>query len=353
MSGISTSEIAVAGSKAVNPFSKYSLNGQLEDVEKNAGNQEFILGRLALSGQATCIYAAPNTGKTLLVLRLLEDAIQGGLDPARIYYLNMDDGPDGLLTKGQLAEEYGFQMLADGYRGFTLAKFEALVKQMVAGQQVHGAVLILDTLKHFVDVMNKSQVRSFTRLVRSFVSLGGTVIALSHTNKNRGNDGNHVYAGTADIRDDFDCVYMMSDTEQTMAADKKVVVLSNIKARGKVASKVAYEYDCGTEASWLERLSSVREVDPKQWQAHDFDEVPCPDAHVIAAVKQSLNAGVIHKMALAKAVRQAIGVSRQRAMRVIEEYCAPASKTPLWKFTAGKHNRYQFELLEQPASTEI
>ena len=64
--------------------------------------QQSLLDGLALMGQATVLYAAPNTGKTLLVLWLLIQAIkEGRVDPSLVFYINCDDSADRLGAEGR------------------------------------------------------------------------------------------------------------------------------------------------------------------------------------------------------------------------------------------------------------
>lgn len=335
--------------RAVSALTKFSLQGHLEDVEKLVSNQPLLFGKIIAENQATCIYAAPSTGKTLVMQHLAVERIASkGIDPRRIHYINMDDNPAGLLEKGNLAEEYGFHMLADGHRDFSIKKFHQTFREMVANRKVDGAILILDTLKKFVDTMSKSEARQFTSVVRQFVALGGTVIALAHTNKNAGSDGKPVYSGTTDILDDFDCVYILSKVPQQVDSDRSVVVFENKKSRGSVALTAAYESASAGELSYAEKLASVKEVDPEQWKPLLGSEEERSDAELIRAVEGAISAGVTLKMTLARDVSSKTGASRQRAISVIERYAAPECESPRWRYTRKARGAHHYELVSQP-----
>ncbi|MCO6433022.1 MAG: hypothetical protein J5I87_01840, partial [Nitrosomonas nitrosa] len=127
---------------------KYSLSGKSSEIEKQLVEEKLILGPIALQGQITNIYAPPNAGKTLITLYLLTQCVeQGGIDPSKLFYLNMDDNSKGLLEKLHIAEEHGFHMLADGYRDFNANRFVNLIVEMINENQAHGVIIILDTLK--------------------------------------------------------------------------------------------------------------------------------------------------------------------------------------------------------------
>ena len=102
-----------------NPLVEFSLRGMSEQLARDFKDQVLVLGPIILRYQSSVVYASPNTGKTLVVLRLLIDAIrQGRIDPSDVFYINVDDTPNGLFEKLKFADEYGFHLLAEGYNGF-------------------------------------------------------------------------------------------------------------------------------------------------------------------------------------------------------------------------------------------
>ena len=58
------------------PLIRFSLRGKADELEARAADTKPLLGPFIMDGQATMIYAAPNTGKTLIVLHLLLAAIE-------------------------------------------------------------------------------------------------------------------------------------------------------------------------------------------------------------------------------------------------------------------------------------
>jgi len=97
-------------------LSRFSLNGSAAEMESKMLDDTFVLGRMAILGQSTVLYAPPNAGKTLISLWLLIHAIQqGDINGADVFFVNADDNHRGLTHKLKLAEEHGFHMLAPGY----------------------------------------------------------------------------------------------------------------------------------------------------------------------------------------------------------------------------------------------
>ena len=99
-------------------LARFSLNGASKEMRLKMLDDKFILGRVAIYGQMTVIYAKPNAGKTLLTTWLLGEAIKrGDIKPHDIFYINADDTHKGLTEKTEIAERYGFLMIVPGYAG--------------------------------------------------------------------------------------------------------------------------------------------------------------------------------------------------------------------------------------------
>jgi hypothetical protein len=118
-------------------------------------------------------------------------------------------------------------VISEGYRGFRATDFEAVIQQLIDADQCHGVVIIIDVLKAVVDVMDKGRSSSFGKLIRRFILRGGTCIALAHTNKRRNSDGEPIYAGTSDIREDFDCAYIVYETNIDPDSQTKTILFKN------------------------------------------------------------------------------------------------------------------------------
>lgn len=334
-----------------NPLDKYSLQGMSQEIEKDIKDQVHVLGEIALLGQSTVIYAAPNTGKTLLTMSLLIKSInQEQVDPNKVYYLNMDDSANGLLEKLRIAEEYGFHMLAQGYLDFKVSVFLDTIKDMVNTNKAKDVIIILDTLKRFTDLMDKKVTSHFTAIIREFDMKGGTVIALAHTNKNPGRDGKQVYGGTSDILDDFDCAYILDTISNE--ANTKVVEFRNIKKRGNVALSVSYSYAEACNISYTDLLLSVQEVDPNQLISIKYEVENKSDAEVITATENCIKEGINTKMKLIEKAAERAKISKRAALKVIDKYTGDDPFKHRWSFAVRERGAKVFELLERPPEHE-
>lgn len=336
----------------IHPLNKFSLRGKHAQLVARKLDQVQVLKGLALLGESTVIYAEPNTGKTLITFALLMEAVRSGvINGNQVFYINVDDSFNGAVDKLGFAQECGFHYLVQGQEGFTVERFRVNIVEMIETDTAKGTVLILDTLKKFVDLMDKTKSSSFANLIRSFVSRGGTVIALAHTNKNRGADGRPQYGGTSDIISDFDCGYIMSSTKSEGNHHERLVEFSNIKARGPVDSYVYFTYLDGSEVSYGEKLSSVRLVPEEELEETRRKSQRESDSHAIEAITQCISEGVNQKMKLAKEVGSCTGLSRSAVFRVLDMYAGSDKASHLWSVRVGAHGAKIYTLLDQCALT--
>jgi hypothetical protein len=212
---------------------------------------------------------------------------------------------------------------------------------------VRGVVIILDTLKKFADLMEKKSSSRFTEIIRAFIMKGGTVIALAHTNKKPGRDGKPVHAGTTDIRDDFDCGYILDTLSKD--GNTKVVEFTNIKSRGNVSQSVSCRYSLEKGFSYDELLASVKEVDPNQLMTIKNEVEAVSDAAVIVAIESCIKNGINTKMKLAEAVAERAKVSQKTAIKIIEKYSGNDPGSHKWHFVVRQRGAKVYELLNRPA----
>lgn len=332
--------------EATNPLYQYSLRGSSSELAAQKLEEVHVLSGIALLGQATVLYAPPNTGKTLISLALLKEAIElRRIGPSTVYYVNMDDSFNGLADKSAYAEVHGFHYLARGQKGFEVETLRVAMATMIAQDTAKGCVVILDTLKKFVDLMDKTKSSKFADLVRSFVSKGGTVIAFAHTNKNVGVNGKNQYGGTSDILDDFDCGFIMEEVAIEGKDGLKLVEFRNVKTRGPIDELKYYEYLSGSDVSYADKLASVREVTQAELDLVKVKVQMSRDADAIAAICGLIGDGVAQRMELANKVRDRTGLSRQAALDVLDRYTGKDKVHHVWTVRVGAHGAKLYTLL--------
>jgi hypothetical protein len=224
------------------------------------------------------------------------------------------------------------------------------VKSLIENDQAQGVVIILDTLKKFVDLMNKGESSKFTAIMRGFVLKGGTVIALAHTNKNKGDNRRSIYAGTSDFVDDSDCAYIMDATPSE--SGETFVEFRNIKRRGNVVESAAYSYNSGSQISYIERLLTVLPQDVNQIASLRKAEEIRNDAEVISAVSVCIQEGIVSKMKLAEEVAKRAEISKRSALKMIEKYAGEDPVEHKWNYSKKAHGKHIYTLLAQGSQKE-
>jgi hypothetical protein len=336
------------------PLVRYSLKGMLPELQREVAQQTPLMGSLILQNQFSAIYGAPNSGKTLLTLRMVTDTIEAGVvDPGNIYYINVDDNYQGLMEKLAVAERFGFHMIASGFQGFTESNFLADVKQLIESDQAKGTIIILDTLKKFTNLMDKANSSSFTRAFRRFVLKGGTCVALAHVNKNRNASGKLVYAGTSDVVDDADCVYLLDVVGTDEDSETRTVEFENLKRRGDVVDRVAYRYSIALGQSYEALLASVCKVEDTEVAVTRQATVVRSNEVIIDAINSCIGEGVTMKMALVKEAATRAGVSQRTLMAILDQHTGRDPSLHRWTCTVGPRGAKIYEALPSQADAPL
>jgi len=261
--------VELSGKTIKKSFSDFALNGSVDAMRQQMLDDVYILGEFAILGQITNLFAAPNTGKTVVTIKLLIDAVaSGNIKGKDVFYINADDTYRGLVTKTELVGGYGINMLAPGHNGFERSHVEEILKSMTEDNSAKGKIVIIDTLKKFSDLMDKKASSEFMELLRQFVSKGGSAILLAHINKKRDDEGKPIFQGTTDSVDDADCCYTIdcikSETEKDdmfFEVTYKTIIFENFKARGDVTQKYSYSYEVVKGQPYKDIINSFKSVD--------------------------------------------------------------------------------------------
>lgn len=331
-------------------FSKFSMNGQAAKMEAQMLDDKFVLGRIAILGQSTVIYAKPNAGKTLLTLWLVIKGIKSGEVNSRdVFYINADDNHKGLLFKLKLAEEHNFNMLAPGYNDFQPHHLPSHLLRLIEDGNSRGKILILDTVKKFTDLMKKDKASQFGDYVRQFVSHGGTVIMLAHVNKHRDEDLKVIYSGTSDLVDDVDCAYTLDTVTEGVTNGLRTVKFENFKSRGDVANEVAYSYNYASGTTYHDRLGSVSEVG--QTDRKHAEQIARQSAMYeknrasVEAIKDCIRGGIIKKTELISTAHQRSGIAKAKISRALTEHTGSnVENHQFWNLNVADKNTHIYQL---------
>lgn len=336
------------------PLASYSLRGRASEYEARATEEKPLLGGICRSGQVTFLFAPPNAGKTLITLNLLADAIDlGRINAGNVWYINADDSSAGFAAKMRLMDDLGVHTLSPGHRGFKSHNLIEMFQEVVELDKAKGSLIIIDTVKKFVSLMDKGRASAFTNACRQIAMAGGAVFGLAHTNKNPDGNGKARYAGTSDTVDDCDAAYIAVPVEGEGAAGEKVVLFTNIKRRGNNVTKVAYAYADEDDISYDERLASVRVVDPDKLGDFERIEAERSDAHLISTLKACITEGIVAKMVLAKEASRRAKVSVRAAIRTIEAYTGDDPVSHHWFFAVKNRGEKRYALFPSVAPDDV
>ena len=331
-----------------NPLQKYSLLGSEDEVARAAVKVVALLGYVILMGQFAMIYAQPNTGKTLLVIALLLQAVEEGrLDPRMLYYVNADDNSAGIIEKLEPFREIGAHTLVPGYKGFEPENLIEMMLAMIKDNQCTGIVVVVDTLKSFIDLMDKKKSAQFGRVVRRFQHAGGTFIGIAHLNKNPGRNGKPIYAGTSDFHEACDVACYLLPVENKEQADK-IVRFELFKKRGGGNRDEAYSFSGANNISYDQLVASVQKIDPDQMHKYERSAQIIADQSVIEGICTVLKNGPMQKMALAKAVASLSKATRRHVIEILERYTGSDPAIHKWDFAVAERGAKVFTL--HPAS---
>ena len=340
-------------------LNRFSLTGSSAQMKKQMLADVFAMEGIAILGQWTTLYAAPNTGKTLLALWLLEEQITAGvLDGGKVFYVNADDTYRGAVHKIELAEKWGMHMLVPGHNDFKASLIPAIMEKLADAGEARGVVLVLDTLKKFTDLMDKTAATAFGVTAREFIAAGGTLICLAHTNKHKDADGKGIYSGTSDIVDDSDCMFVIDklSAEGNDVSKVHTVEFTNKKARGDVSSTAMYTYVKRTGEPYSALLGSVKriggaDIDAVK-KATEKNKLLAQDEEIIRAISSCISKGVVTKSELVKAAMADADASKTRVKSVIEHWTGDDyEKGHRWSYSAGDHNKFSYSLTTPPSKS--
>ena len=107
---------------------------------------------------------------------------------------------------------------------------------------------------------------------------------------------------------------------------------------------------CIRDRSYSERLCSIEAIDPDE-DAYDYRASSnSEESDIIEAIELCMKYGTVTKMDIVRGTSKALGVSRRRALEVLEKFTGNDPKLHRWNFTRQEHGRMVYAPLASPAS---
>ena len=328
---------------------QFSLRDKSEELERLAQEQTPLLGQLCLKGQASVWYAKPNTGKTLVAAHLISEAVKlGRIEGDDVMYVDADDTAAGVLEKQRILAPLGVHVLTPGFEGFEAKNLAGLLRTMADTDAVGSTLLVLDTMKKFVSLMDKKQSSEFANLVRQFVLKGGSFLGLAHTNKRPGANGKAEAGGTSDILDDFDCGYIIEALSQQRSASERAIKFDCVKSRGDVAQQATFAYSIQHGQSYLDLLNSVRLVEDGEATQLAKAADAASDAKVVGTIKSTIRDYGGTKESIVHSVAKECKVGRHAVREIMDRYTGSTLGEHHWDYVVADRGRQDFHLLPEP-----
>lgn len=348
------SELEVPADKSAGIVPELEILNQLKSLaldeasinerQKQILNAKHILGKLALKGQITVLFAGPNTGKTLICLKLLSDAFHQGLLNEDVYHINLDDDYTGATTKAKLGLDNGFRVIIPEKFSHPLENFRELINLLVKSGAADKTIFILDTIKKFADVMDKKAMSAFITECRKLTSAGGSIIALAHTNKITNDESKVVPGGTSDLLDDCDCAYVLyiSNVDKTDEGLRHYVTFEQRKARGPSVHEALYSYVVNDDGDYSRLFDSVRNESPEAVEQSkklaQIKKDQSEHADLIQAIQSILGHGEAAQTAIINGVKLVTSASRNDVKKCLKRWNIPEDEGGLWKARPGNNN---------------
>jgi hypothetical protein len=277
--------------------------------------------------ELSVVYGPTGSGKTLVTLSdirrsILDKTIMG----EDVVYVNLDDSAIGLAEKAEILAETKIKMIKE----FDLIMLHSMIEENVA----KGKVIVIDTVKKIVNLMDKAQVAYLMKHLKIFTHAGGTVILIAHANKHPGPDGLPVLEGVGDLKNDADCVVRVQ-------RHKDIITMSNEKSRSYVEQEAIFQTsetkDYKSLMHSIKQLSGQDAIDLKlQREQGCFKE---DNRRLIETVTEMIGIFPTQKTKLVKDLIDDTGLSRRFIVTTLE-----LLEGDLWDLEKGPNNSKNYSL---------
>lgn len=313
----------------------------LSDSEVSAiADPEWIIPDLIISGHLILIPAEPNAGKTTIMMHL------SGLMTAKGYnvlYVNADISGSDAKSAHYQAKNSGFSLLLPDFKqGKSIqhvgAKLEKMAKE---DNDLSNVVLIVDTVKKLIDVLDKRFAKEFFALMRKLTAKGMTIILLAHTNKHKDENGQPIYEGTADMRSDVDeLIYLLPHKHDDGSL---TVTTKPDKVRGSF-KPITFTIDKNRQVKQEKAAIDIEAMKAQQIQ-QSADQILI-DGIVDALRNQNLNQKDIVSHCLA------LGLPERSIKTVLNSYSDQQTALPMfWTTKRGKGKEKIYQLKIEPSTS--
>ena len=195
-------------------------------------------------GHLAAFVAPANGGKTTLFRYFSENLTGHHLD---VFYINVDGNPSDLKRHYSHAEKFGYMVISpDARDGKNTIDALSVLRQIAdSDADLSNHVYIIDTLKKFVDMLHKAQLKETLQMFRKLSVKGATIALLCHSNKYKDANGKQIYEGTVDLRNDVDeLIYLDYSKDEVNKTQDITTTPDKVRANFEpVSYRILFEED--------------------------------------------------------------------------------------------------------------
>ncbi|WP_419664255.1 hypothetical protein [Desulfosarcina variabilis] len=312
------------------------------------GQEEWYLPNLIIKNQIVVIIAKAGGGKTAIMFEFVAPWVIK-CHGVKCLYLDCDSPASDHKRMFERAEEIGdkFHWINPLTHGKGPDDIIGTLRQaVVEKQRFDDTILFFDTLKKFLNVMDKRSVKPFFELMRQLISLGATIVLLGHANKYRSPDGNLIFEGVGDIQSDTDALIFFEAVSTPDGIDVTTVVDPDrgAKVRG-LYEPISFHIERGT------RIVTQHEeaVEVPDWTPGAKGKLT--DEEIEDLVRQFLQGrqGHVKQLDIIKGFKSISGVSDHGLRRVLAVSAVhenDASQAGQIFYSVGPHNSKAYSVVD-------
>ena len=282
-------------------FLSMALNSK---VIKDMAEAVFLIDNVIVKGHFQVFAAKANGGKSALFRYFCEELAQKDLS---VIYVNVDASASDLKKHYFHAEEHRYMVVApDAHVGRSADDvLNELTKIANSGVDLNKYVFIIDTLKKFTDVINKSRSKELYNLFRKLTVKGGTICCLAHCNKYNDDNGQAIFEGTADLRNDADeLIYLDSSLNESTNILEVTTRPDKVRAD---FSPVSFEIDRNNNLK-VTPCDSVKAI------------LPPDDRQFIEIVKDAIKSGIDSQSGIVEIVTEKMEWGAKKARGKLKHF---------------------------------
>jgi hypothetical protein len=301
------------------PFKGLLTMEVTEEVTKNISEAKLAYAPLIPQGHLIAVCSRAGAGKTTLMIYIASEMAKNGY---RVMYINADAGASDIKDYFYHAKEHGYTLINPDLTNGTADKVIYELRQIALAEgDLSKTVIVLDTLKKFGDLMNKTKSKQFNSLLRTLTTKGITVICLAHTNKYNDSDGKPIFEGTGDLRNDFDeLIYLIPVSN----SDGSITVSTKIDKSRADIHDLSFTINAHREVAVLFNYIDTLAISEYQKNLADDQAVINFILEHISPI--SMTATELRAVAIVKEVKY----SRSRLEAVLRRYSSGKSPDPKW-----------------------